>query len=81
MRHPNRSSPLPLEVLRPRGAPTIGPPPLPVSRRTAELFTDMEKFLCIGKREKAGRVSAYFSHVVNMRLQCDSGEPPAEGLP
>ena len=45
-------SPLPLEVLRPLGAPTIGPPPLPVSRRTAELFTDMEKFLWIGKVRK-----------------------------
>lgn len=38
--------PLPLEVLRPLGAPVIGPPPRPVSLSTAALFTDMEKFLC-----------------------------------
>lgn len=36
--------PLPLEVLRPLGAPAIGPPP--PRRSTAALFTDMEKFLC-----------------------------------
>lgn len=42
--------PLPLEVLRPLGAPTIGPVPRPVSLSTAALFTDMEKFLCKYKR-------------------------------
>lgn len=42
--------PLPLEVLRPLGAPAIGPPPRPVSRSTAALFTDMEKFLCKYKK-------------------------------
>lgn len=45
--------PLPLEVLRPLGAPAIGPPPLPVSLSTAALFTDMEKFLC--EYKKGGR--------------------------
>jgi hypothetical protein len=42
------SSPRPLEELRPLGAPTTvpPPPPRPVNRRTAALFTDMEKFLC-----------------------------------
>lgn len=38
--------PRPLEVLRPLDAPAMGPLPRPVSRRTAALFTDMEKFLC-----------------------------------
>lgn len=48
----HESSPRPLEELRPLGAPTtVPPPPRPVSRRTAALFTDMEKFLC-QKREK-----------------------------
>lgn len=46
--------PLPLEVLRPRGAPTMGPPPRPVSRSTAALFTDMEKFLCKYRQEGWG---------------------------
>lgn len=38
--------PRPLDVLRPLGAPAIGPPPRTDSRSTAALFTDMEKFLC-----------------------------------
>lgn len=53
--------PLPLEVLRPLGAPpAIGPPPRPVSRITAALFTDMEKFLCKhnGRGHSAGREGA-----------------------
>lgn len=41
-----RSSPRPREELRPLGAPATVPPPLPVRRSTAALFTDMEKFLC-----------------------------------
>lgn len=47
--------PLPLEVLRPLGAPAIGPPPRPVSRSTAALFTDMEKFLWKHKRGRGAR--------------------------
>lgn len=47
--------PLPLEVLRPLGAPTIGPPPRPISRSTAALFTDMEKFLCKHRRGRGAR--------------------------
>lgn len=53
--------PLPLEVLRPLGAPpAIGPPPRPVSRITAALFTDMEKFLCKrnGRGQGGGREDA-----------------------
>lgn len=52
--------PLPLEVLRPLGAPTICPPPRPVRRSTAALFTDMEKFLCKykkGRGEKGGQTA------------------------
>lgn len=47
--------PLPLEVLRPLGAPTIGPPPRPVSLSTAALFTDMEKFLCKYKQVEGSK--------------------------
>ena len=42
--------PRPREVLRPLGAPATGPPPRPVNRSTAALFTDMEKFLCTGRK-------------------------------
>lgn len=60
--------PLPLEVLRPLGAPTICPPPRPVRRSTAALFTDMEKFLCKykkGRGEKGtnSRLSAFLFSV------------------
>lgn len=48
----DKSSPRPLEELRPLGAPTTVPPPRPVNRRTAALFTDMEKFLCQKKKLK-----------------------------
>lgn len=44
--HSQSLSPRPLEELRPRGAPTTVPPPRPINRRTAALFTDIEKFLC-----------------------------------
>ena len=49
----HESSPRPREELRPLGAPTtVPPPPRPVNRRTAALFTDMEKFLCQKKKIK-----------------------------
>lgn len=49
----HESSPRPREELRPLGAPTtVPPPPRPVNRRTAALFTDMEKFLCQKKKRK-----------------------------
>lgn len=54
--------PLPLEVLRPLGAPAIGPPPRPVSRSTAALFTDMEKFLCKHKQGE-GRTGFQLSYL------------------
>ena len=50
--------PLPLDVLRPLDAPAIGPPPRPVSRSTAALFTDMEKFLCKHKQWEGKKRSA-----------------------
>lgn len=40
------NSPRPLEELLPLDAPATVAPPLPVSRSTAALFTDMEKLLC-----------------------------------
>lgn len=55
--HSTNSSPRPLEELRPRGAPTTVPPPRPVNRRTAALFTDIEKFLC--QEEERDKVRFY----------------------
>lgn len=74
----NELLPLPLEVLRPRGAPTIGPPPRPVSRSTAALFTDMEKFLCKYKWERGGKVREKGVQLCFMHMQhiCQKKKKP-----
>ena len=67
---PHESSPRPREELRPLGAPTtVPPPPRPVNRRTAALFTDMEKFLCQKKKRKEKKwIKQMKPHVVPHHL-------------